>query len=164
MIAGCFPAGGVSGTPRDFPPDGPSVMSMWLLRSLCASASSQGKENEEKEGHTWTGSDTQHFCLCFIGQNVAHHLKTRGKGLASMVSGGSHFPARNVYCGRETTHIWQHHLPKTVQKYQQLSQRILGRCTDQWLRSQPPAPTTPTSSLSLCTRSLVSSQLDCAFK
>lgn len=41
-----------------------------------------------------------------------------------------------LWKGDHTYLVWSASSAKVVQKYQWLSQRILGWCTDQWLRSQ----------------------------
>ena len=47
------------------------------------------------------------FLLMFYWQECDSSFKIKGRGLESVVSEGQHFWAINVYCGRETTHVWQ---------------------------------------------------------
>ena len=47
------------------------------------------------------------FLLMFYWQDCDSPFKIKGRGLGSLVSEGQHFWAITVYCGRETTHIWQ---------------------------------------------------------
>ena len=47
------------------------------------------------------------FLLMFYWQECDSPFKIKGRGLESVVSEGQHSWAINVYCGRETTHVWQ---------------------------------------------------------
>ena len=47
------------------------------------------------------------FLLMFYWQECDSPFKIKGRGLGSLVSEGQHFWSITVYCGRETTHIWQ---------------------------------------------------------
>ena len=47
------------------------------------------------------------FLLMFYWLECDSPFKIKGRALGSLASEGQHFWAINVYCGRETTHIWQ---------------------------------------------------------